>query len=56
MDKREMTLLLGGQISFHVFPLGWDKCYALKHLEKDHIEKIYFFRDKTFEVRRGDLQ
>lgn len=44
-------IVLGGQISFDVFPQGWDKRYSLKHLEKDQIENIYFFGDKTFEVR-----
>ncbi|CAF0811076.1 unnamed protein product [Rotaria sordida] len=39
---------IGGQISFDVFPEGWDKRYALKHLENDRISNIYFFGDKTF--------
>jgi len=36
---------IGGQISFDVFPIGWDKTYCLKHLED--YEPIYFFGDKT---------
>ncbi|CAF0871810.1 unnamed protein product [Rotaria sp. Silwood1] len=40
---------IGGQISFDVFPEGWDKRYALKHLENDKISNIYFFGDKTFQ-------
>ena len=55
VDKREMTLLLGEQRRFNVFPQGSDKCYALKHFEKDYIEKIYFFRGKTFQVPRRDF-
>lgn len=43
-------LLLGGEISFDVFPEGWNKTYALKHLEADQISTIYFFGDKTFKV------
>ncbi|CAF2619605.1 unnamed protein product [Rotaria sp. Silwood2] len=39
---------IGGQISFDVFPEGWDKRYALKHLENDNISNVYFFGDKTF--------
>lgn len=39
---------LGGQISFDVFPKGWDKTYCLKHLEGDGYQTIYFFGDKTF--------
>jgi len=38
---------IGGQISFDVFPKGWDKTYCLRFLtEYDH---IYFFGDKTHE-------
>lgn len=44
-----LVFSIGGQISFDVFPHGWDKRYALKHLEKDQIRKVYFFGDKTFE-------
>lgn len=38
---------IGGQISFDVFPKGWDKTYCLQHLEKDKFEEIHFFGDKT---------
>ena len=37
---------IGGQISFDVFPIGWDKTYCLRFLEG--FENIYFFGDKTF--------
>lgn len=40
---------IGGQISFDVFPIGWDKTYCLSHLEEEGFDKIYFFGDKTFE-------
>lgn len=43
-----LVFSIGGQISFDVFPHGWDKRYALKHLEKDQFKNIYFFGDKTF--------
>ena len=39
--------LAGGQISFDVFPDGWDKRYCLGHVEKDGYKTIYFFGDKT---------
>lgn len=42
-----LTYSIGGQISFDVFPLGWDKTYCLKYLK---YEKIHFFGDK---VTRG---
>ncbi|KYR00478.1 phosphomannomutase [Tieghemostelium lacteum] len=39
---------IGGQISFDVFPVGWDKTYCLKHLPESEYKTIYFFGDKTF--------
>ncbi|CAH2306750.1 phosphomannomutase 2 [Pelobates cultripes] len=42
-----LTFSIGGQISFDVFPIGWDKTYCLDILEKDGFSKIYFFGDKT---------
>ena len=44
----ELTFSIGGQISFDVFPLGWDKTYCLQFV-KEKYEKIYFFGDKTME-------
>lgn len=49
-----LTYSIGGQISFDVFPAGWDKTYALQHLtESDDVlpggyKEIHFFGDKTF--------
>ncbi|CAF1259780.1 unnamed protein product [Adineta ricciae] len=43
-----LVYAIGGSISFDIFPEGWDKRYAIKHLEKDNIKNIYFFGDKTF--------
>ena len=45
---------IGGQISFDVFPTGWDKTYCLQHLEKEknisgvEYTTIHFFGDKTY--------
>ncbi|KAF9518965.1 hypothetical protein BS47DRAFT_1482416 [Hydnum rufescens UP504] len=36
-----------GQISFDVFPNGWDKTYALRHVQDEGFEQIHFFGDKT---------
>ena len=51
-----LTFSIGGQISFDVFPNGWDKTYCLKHLETEakkpggiDYKKIHFFGDKTSE-------
>ncbi len=43
-----LTYSIGGQISFDVFPQGWDKTYCLQFLEKDGFTEIHFFGDKTF--------
>ena len=32
----DLTYSIGGQISFDVFPVGWDKTYCLRHIEKYH--------------------
>jgi phosphomannomutase len=50
-----LTFSIGGQISFDVFPKGWDKTYCLQHLENEakrpggvEYTTIHFFGDKTF--------
>jgi phosphomannomutase len=40
-----LTYSIGGQISFDVFPTGWDKTYALRFVE-DEFKHIHFFGDK----------
>lgn len=45
---------IGGQISFDVFPTGWDKTYCLRHIEAEkdisgvEYKDIHFFGDKCF--------
>ncbi|KAI8820991.1 phosphomannomutase [Fimicolochytrium jonesii] len=43
-----LTYSIGGQISFDVFPTGWDKTYCLNHLKGESFDTIHFFGDKTF--------
>lgn len=49
-----LTFSIGGQISFDVFPTGWDKTYCLSHVEAEkdisgiEYNQIHFFGDKTF--------
>ncbi|XP_055389405.1 phosphomannomutase [Condylostylus longicornis] len=44
----DLTYSIGGQISFDVFPKGWDKTYCLRHIEKvGNFKEIHFFGDKT---------
>lgn len=48
-----LTYSIGGQISFDVFPVGWDKTYCLQHVEAEKANgidytTIHFFGDKTY--------
>lgn len=45
----KLTFSIGGQISFDVFPQGWDKTYCLRHIPEGEYDEIHFFGDKTFE-------
>ena len=40
-----LTFSIGGQISFDVFPQGWDKTFALQYVSE--FEEIHFFGDKV---------
>ncbi|PGH14854.1 hypothetical protein AJ80_05780 [Polytolypa hystricis UAMH7299] len=48
-----LTFSVGGEISFDVFPTGWDKTYCLRHVEAEkdvsgvEYTTIHFFGDKT---------
>ncbi|ORY11393.1 eukaryotic phosphomannomutase [Clohesyomyces aquaticus] len=51
-----LTYSIGGQISFDVFPTGWDKTYCLRHVEAEkdraggvEYTTIHFFGDKAYE-------
>ena len=44
-----LTYSIGGQISFDVFPQGWDKTYCLNFVKSEDFDEIHFFGDKTFE-------
>ena len=44
-----LTYSIGGQISFDVFPEGWDKTYCLQFVEEE-FQEIHFFGDKTYQV------
>jgi phosphomannomutase len=45
----KLTYSIGGQISFDVFPEGWDKTYCLRYLPEGDFDEVHFFGDKTFE-------
>lgn len=41
-----LTYSIGGQISFDVFPHGWDKTFCLQYIKCDGFTEIHFFGDK----------
>merc|ERR1711977_315318 len=52
----DLTYSIGGQISFDVFPQGWDKTYCLQHVENEknmpdgvEYKTIHFFGDKAYQ-------
>lgn len=45
----DLTFSIGGQISFDVFPKGWDKTFCLKFVDRSQFDAVHFFGDKTFE-------
>lgn len=46
-DYLNLVYSIGGQISFDVFPKGWDKTFCLNYIDLDEYETIHFFGDKT---------
>lgn len=46
-EKFGLEMSIGGQISFDVYPIGWDKRYCLRFLEKLY-DNIIFFGDKGY--------
>ena len=46
-EKFGLEISIGGQISFDVFPNGWDKRYCLQFIEKLY-DNIIFFGDKGY--------
>jgi len=45
---KKLKCSIGGQISYDVFPHGWDKTYCLRFVEHD-FKQIHFFGDKTYQ-------
>ena len=45
----DLQFSIGGQISFDVFPKGWDKTHCLPYLESRGFKEIHFFGDKTWQ-------
>lgn len=45
LNQYSLESVIGGMISFDIYPKGWDKTYCLRYL--DDYDEIYFFGDKT---------
>ena len=45
MADLNLQFSIGGQISFDVFPKGWDKSFCLQYIEKEY-DEIHFYGDK----------
>lgn len=48
-ERFGLKFSIGGQISFDLFPKGWDKTYCLRFVEDAGFDEIHFFGDKTYE-------
>lgn len=48
-DYLNLKYSIGGQISFDVFPKGWDKTYCLQFIDFNYYDEVHFFGDKTYE-------
>merc|ERR1712130_578809 len=46
---KKLKCSIGGQISFDVFPHGWDKTYCLRFVKDKNFKEIHFFGDKTYQ-------
>ena len=46
-EGMNLQFSIGGQISFDVFPKGWDKSFCLQYVE-DKYDTIHFYGDKCY--------
>ena len=44
-DIHDITIKLGGDTSFDIYPQGWDKRYALKHFPEESWD-VFFVGDR----------
>ena len=42
-----LQFTIGGQISFDVFPIGWDKTFCLGLIDLTQFKEVHFFGDKA---------
>lgn len=43
----DLEYAIGGQISFDIYPTGWDKSFCLTRLPMNTFKEIHFFGDQT---------
>lgn len=43
----DLRYAIGGQISFDVYPNGWDKSFCLSRIPCEKFKEIHFFGDQT---------
>jgi len=46
-QKIHVDIKLGGDTSFDIYPVGWDKTFCLQHVDSE-LKDIYFFGDRCF--------
>lgn len=51
----DLAYAIGGQISFDVYPNGWDKSFCLSRIPVESFEEIHFFGDQT-EIGGNDFE
>ena len=52
-DMQDITVKLGGDTSFDIYPMGWDKTYALRHIDD---RKIWFVGDRARSPKGNDYE
>ena len=43
----DLAYAIGGQISFDVYPNGWDKSFCLSRIPIENFKEVHFFGDQT---------
>lgn len=52
-DMQDITVKLGGDTSFDIYPAGWDKTYALRHFDG---RNVWFVGDRALSPKGNDYE
>ena len=52
-DMQDVTIKLGGDTSFDIYPKGWDKTYALRHFSG---RNVWFVGDRARSPKGNDYE